>query len=385
MMFKARVERVRFWMFNQALPLWGDIGIDRIHGGYTEQLKPDATPDDPGYKRIRVIGRQIYVFAHAYCLGWKPGLALAEHGYNFLVKHAWLGDDAGWARRLATNGQVIDSTPDLYDNAFALFALAWFHKASGRQEAISWALKTVSFIETRLRHPSGIGFLHEKPAVGPRQQNPHMHLLEALLACFETCPHPEFETLAREVVTLFETKLFDQDASCLPEYFDESLVALSNETGRITEPGHQLEWAWILANANRLLGIDTFKTARALITSAEADGVDPETFATYNQVRSDGAPLDKGSRTWPNTERIKAHIAAFEMFGTDPREAIAQSVDVLFSNYLNVPIKGTWIDTFSHDWVPKQGPIPASTLYHVFLAFAEILRVADRLEEGFRK
>ncbi|GIU66824.1 AGE family epimerase/isomerase [Candidatus Phycosocius spiralis] len=381
-MFEKHVTQVRNWMFDQALPLWGDVGIDRVHGGYTERLKADGTPDDPGFKRIRVIGRQIYVFSHAFCLGWKPGLALAEHGFHFLVKHAWLGEVGGWARRVTTDGQLMDPTPDLYDNAFALFALAWFHRASGRQDVLSWALKTVEFIEAHMRHPNGIGFMHEKPAVGPRQQNPHMHLLEAALAWLDTQPHPRFETLARKVVTLFETKLFDQANGRLPEYFDEDMVPLNNSSGRITEPGHQLEWAWILGNANRLLAIDTRATTRALIMSAEANGVDPISFATYNQVRNDGLVLDKGSRTWPNTERIKAHIAAYEIFGTDPRGAIGQSLDLLFSNHLNTHLQGTWVDAYDSDWNPCQGPIPTSTLYHVFLAFAEILRVSQLLESN---
>jgi mannose/cellobiose epimerase-like protein (N-acyl-D-glucosamine 2-epimerase family) len=382
-MFKDNVQLVRAWMFEQALPLWGDIGIDRVHGGYCEQFKTDATPDDPGYKRIRVIARQIYVFSHAYCLGWQPGLALAEHGYRFLTEKAWLGDDSGWARRLDTQGNVIDPTADLYDNAFALFALAWFHRASGNADAIAWALRTVDYITTHLRHENGIGFLHEKPPIGPRQQNPHMHLLEAALACLETAPQPKFEALALEVVSLFQTKLFSQHSARLPEYFDEEMVALDNEQGRITEPGHQFEWAWILANTHKLLGLDTKDTARALIRTAEQDGVDPVTFVTYNQVRDDGVALDKGSRTWPNTERIKAHIAAYELFGDDPRQAISDSIDILFARYLKMPVKGTWIDAFDGNGAPKYTAIPASTLYHVFLAFAEVLRVADQIEKDF--
>lgn len=379
-MFKEDVKSVRDWMFEQAFPLWGDIGIDYVHGGYIEQLTLDGTPEDTGYKRVRVIGRQIYVFSHAYCLGWQPGLALAEHGYRFLTENAWMGDSAGWARRLDTSGQVIDPTPDLYDNAFVLFAFAWFHKASGIQEAINWAHRTVDYINGNLRHGNGIGFLHEKPAIGPRQQNPHMHLLEAALACVETAPHPKFEALALEVVALFKEKLFSHETSRLPEYFDESMVVLKNEQGRITEPGHQFEWAWILANTHKLLGIDTKEIARVLIRSAENEGVDKLSSITYNQVRDDGLPLDKGSRTWPNTERIKAHIAAFELFGDDPRTAISSSINVLLERYLNVPINGTWIDTFDEAGQPNHRAIPASTLYHVVLAFAEVMRVADRIE-----
>jgi mannose/cellobiose epimerase-like protein (N-acyl-D-glucosamine 2-epimerase family) len=380
-MFANDVARIRSWMFETALPLWASKGIDHINGGYCESLNAHGNSVDPGYKRLRVIGRQIYVFSHAYKLGWEPGLALAQQGFEFMVKGAWLGPTQGWARRLSPTGQVIDATPDLYDNAFVLFALGWYYRASGDPSALKWAKETCTFLTTHMRHSSGIGFLHEKPAHGPRQQNPHMHLLEAALACYEAWGDPQFEALAREVVTLFQSHLFNGQTRRLPEFFDEKMVPTEDALGRITEPGHQLEWAWILANAKRLLDLDIDKTAKALIESAEHDGVHPISRATYNQVRDDGILLDDGWRTWPNTERIKAHIAAYELFGNDPRQAISESIKVLFDHFLAVPVPGSWIDTFTKDWTPTSYAAPASTLYHVFLAFAEVLRVCDRLEK----
>jgi mannose/cellobiose epimerase-like protein (N-acyl-D-glucosamine 2-epimerase family) len=379
-MLNDTIERVRAWVFDTALPFWAERGIDRNDGGYVEYLDMQGNPVDPGYKRIRVIGRQLYVFSHAAIMGWEPGLELARHGFTFLTQNAWLKDGTGWARRVSKSGQIIDATPDLYDDAFALFSLGWYYRASGDPAALDWAFKTVEAIQATLRHESGIGFLHEKPASGPRQQNPHMHLLEAALACQEAFPDHRFEALGKEITALFDTHLFDHNKARLPEYFDEQMRPLQSDIGRITEPGHQLEWAWILANANRLLGVDTQHLVSALIGSAEKDGVDSVSYVTYNQVRDDGLALDKGSRTWPNTERIKGHIAAFEMFGTDPGPAIIQSTNVLFQHCLDRPIAGTWIDAFTQDGTPTWDKIPTSSLYHVFLAFAEILRVSDKLE-----
>ncbi|MEX0644822.1 MAG: hypothetical protein WD076_05900, partial [Parvularculaceae bacterium] len=37
--------------------------------------------------------------------------------------------------------------------------------------------------------------------------------------------------------------------------------------------------------------------------------------------------------------------------------------------------EGTWIDAFDEGGRPLSTTIPASTLYHVFLAFAEVMRV----------
>jgi mannose/cellobiose epimerase-like protein (N-acyl-D-glucosamine 2-epimerase family) len=40
---------------------------------------------------------------------------------------------------------------------------------------------------------------------------------------------------------------------------------------------------------------------------------------------------------------------------------------------------GAWIDAFDADARPTVSTVPASTLYHVFLAFAEVLRLAPKL------
>ncbi len=369
---------VRAWMFDHALPFWGTTGVDRRRGGFFEELDLHGRPTAVAYKRTRAMCRQIYVFSHAALLGWGDGNALAAMGYEYLVSRAWMGPDKGWARRLTADGAVLDPTPDLYDLAFVLFALSWHYKASGDGEVLRRAHATLDFIERRMTHSGGQGFVHEWPASGPRVQNPHMHLLEASLVAFDATGDGRFRDCARSLVELFHTSFFD--GRTLAEYFTEDWCRLPNEQGRLVEPGHQFEWAWILANYQRLTGVDLSREASALVLFAERYGVDPATHVTFNQVRDDGTPVDRGSRSWPNTERIKGHLALFELDGrTDAVPAVAGSARLLLDRYLAVSPRGSWIDHFDADRHPISTTAPTSTLYHVFLAFAEILRLEPRL------
>ena len=138
-----------------------------------------------------------------------------------------------------------------------------------------------------------------------------------------------------------------------------------------------MEWAWILNSARKLLAIDTAAEIRGLIRFAETHGVDPVSSATYNSVRDDGAPLDRGSRTWPNNERIKAAIALWELDGVDPWPVIGSSCQLLMQRYLTHDPAGMWIDAFDADGRADAHTVPASTLYHIFLAFAEVLRISE--------
>ena len=364
-------------MFDAALPWWAANGLDRVNGGYVEQMTMGGADAAVPFKRTRVTARQIYVFSHAHTLGWQgSGIELARHGVNFLTSKTWLGPDKGFARRLTRTGAPLDLTPDLYDYAFVLFALAWFLRAGGDGFARDWLHRTLDYVETHLRHPKA-GFWHELPATGPRQQNPHMHLTEAMLAAYEATGEKRFADIAKEVVTLFQTRFFDLKSQTLAEYFTDDLQRAPGDQGRITEPGHQFEWAWILNSCRKAFGIDLAKEIRAAVAFAEKHGVDPASCVTFNQVRDDGASLDRGSRTWPNTERIKAAIALYELDGLDPSAAIRSSAGVLLDRYLAHTPHGTWIDAFDADGKPAVNTIPTSTLYHVFLAFAEVLRESD--------
>jgi mannose/cellobiose epimerase-like protein (N-acyl-D-glucosamine 2-epimerase family) len=372
---------VKAWMFDTALPWWTRHGVDHDNGGFVESFTLEGTDSGADFKRTRVTARQVYVFSHAALLGWPDGLTLARHGVEHLTRRAWRGD-LGLVRRTTRAGDVLDATPDLYDYAFALFAFGWYLRASGDGVALEWAHRMLDQIEARLRPSSGEGFMNEAPAAGWRQQNPHMHLLEAALAVYEPSGDARFAELARKIVTLFQTRFYDPRSKTLAEYFDDAWRRAPGEAGRLIEPGHQFEWAWILQNARRLLGLDLAPEIRGLVEFAEAYGVDPASAATFNSVRDDGLPLDKGSRTWPNTERIKAAVALFELDGRDPAPVFASSAGLLLQRYLRTATPGLWIDAFDGAGQPVSSTAPASTLYHVFLAFAEMLRIESPLHRA---
>lgn len=372
----ADAVRIRRWMFEEALPFWAERGIDHSRGGYVEKLT--LTGDDAGapFKRTRVTARQVYVFSHAFELGWNRGRALATPGIDFLIERTWQGAHGGFARRLTRKGDVLDPTPDLYDHAFALFAFAWHYRVSSDQRSYDWMHRTLDFVETRMRNAGGLGFQHELPSIGWRLQNPHMHLTEACIAAFEATGEVRFRDLACELALLFETRFFDLGSGTLAEYFDDDWKRAPGDQGRLTEPGHQMEWAWILNACRKHFGLNVGDTIRACIGFAEKHGVDPQTRATFNAIRDDGTPIDRGSRTWPNTERLKAAVALYELDGVDPSQIVNETNKLIFDRYLSAPMPGAWLDAFDKSGKSTVEDIPASTLYHVFLAFAEVLRIS---------
>ena len=369
-------DAVRSWLFRDALPFWAANGVDRVHGGFLEEVGLNGAPTACGYKRVRVLCRQTYAFAHAAHMGWAEGEALSRLGVDYLKAHARL-PDGGWAKTLSVDGKIIDATPDLYDLSFVMFAMAWRYRISSDADALALTHATFDYIQTHMRGPIA-GFWSKLPAGAPRLQNPHMHLTEACLAAFEATGEQRFLDQAAELIDLLRTRLFD--GHTLGERFDEDWKRLSCDEGRAVEPGHHFEWAWILAQYQRLTGVDRSAEAQALAEFAEQYGVDSISHAVFDLVRDDGAPLRKSSRAWTNTERIKAWLAIYELTGRDPGAEVSSALWLLFDRYFAVPKAGAWIDQFDGDGQPMVEAVPASIVYHLMLAFSEVLRLEPRLK-----
>ncbi|MBY0227253.1 MAG: AGE family epimerase/isomerase [Hyphomicrobium sp.] len=377
----AIISKASKWLFERALPFWSDSGVDYKYGGFAEELRLDGTNPHVNFKRTRVQARQVYVYSHAAILGVPGAASVAEYGYRFITSKAWAGEDAGWLRQVTIDGRPLDNTPDLYDISFVLFSLGWYFRATGDRSAVKLAKQTLKFVSTHMRHPTGRGFLATRPADGPRLQNPHMHLFEAALSAYEAISDQQFLELADEVFALFENHFFDEATGTIPELFDERLVRKEDNTGFIVEPGHSFEWAWLLSWYQRLTGRDTRCHVRALVHFAEKYGVDHESGGVFDLLRSDGRVVDRSERVWPIAERLQAAVATFELFNKDPTPVFAQSCNRLLTKHLAYEPIGAWMDHFDESGKPKVGKIPASTLYHIMIAFSEMLRVKENAFE----
>lgn len=365
---QAVYDRFRLWMRDAALPLWASVGCDPAGLGFVEQLTLSGTRDDVAYKRVRVQARQIYVFSHAHLLGWRGGLAAATRGHEFLTAHGARGD-GGWVRRLGAGGGVVDATADLYDIAFVLFSLAWFGRASGHDAPIVQAHLTLDWLEAKMASRYG-GFLDTLPIEAEtRKQNPHMHLLEAALALYETSGEERFLGFARRLVGLFRDRFFAADSGALGEFFEEDWSVAPGAAGDHLEPGHHYEWAWLLGRHSAATGEDFSDQARALYAFANTHGIDHNSDLIVDIVDRRGRVQDASMRLWPQTEAIKAHVAMGD-------RAVAPLVEALFTRFLDPAPSGAWHDHFSADGRLKSKVVPASSFYHLFMAFGELARVA---------
>ena len=365
------LARVKGWLFNEALPFWSENGLDRSHGGFHERLTLDGRPKlDDDYRRLRVQARQIYCFAHAHLLGWDgPALDTMWAGYEFLTAKGWRGD-GGWLHLFTPDGGVKDGQLDAYDQAFVMLAMAWMHKATGDKAPLDWVARTLDVMDSKLGDPILGGYFDADPNPTMRRANPHMHMLEAMMALYEATGDKTYIDRAGAMIYLFERHFFDPATDTLTEFFAPDWSIAASEEGRWTDPGHHYEWAWLLWRYQVHTGHDLRSHIHRLIRFADRFGREPNSGFAMDMVWKDGTPLQTTRRCWPQTEMLKARIAAPDLVEAG---AIDDLTNALLDEYLSGVPAGTWMDQFDAEGRPVAETIPASTFYHLLFALAQLI------------
>jgi len=358
-------------MLDAMFPLWAHHGV-APSGLFADRLTLQHRFLPTQKTRARVQARQTYVFASALEMGWSSDRAgaLISNGLSALERARCARGAVGHLVSMET-GELVTGGGDLYDTAFALFALA--HASTYRADALETAADILKALDTHFRDTENGGYAETLPRPHDRDQNPHMHMLEACHALFKATGDQAHLARGEEIVRLFETRMTDHPTGTLCERFAMDWSPLEAESDDIIEPGHQLEWVWLLGCHARLTGQAVSTSLRPLYETACAtlDGKG----RVLQRVRRDGTPIDASRRTWQQTDALKAHLTLFEMTAEALyAERAMTSFHILMDEFLTP--EGGWMDQFDAHGAPVADSMTAATGYHVVLAFRELMRVS---------
>lgn len=363
----------RTWLLDVAAPLWAERGRTPT-GLFAERMTLAGEPDD-SYFRIFVQARHIFSFVAIGRMGWNgPWRDLVAETMGQILQSA-KRDDGFFVHRLDRDARHLDARADLYDQAFVLLALATAGGALARKDWFDEAEQLLDRIEGQWGHAEG-GFT-EGEVVDPhvRRQNPHMHLFEAFLALHEASGRARFRNAAARIADLARSRFIDPRSGALLEYFTPSLSPASGIEGRIAEPGHCFEWAWLFERLAAQGHAGAEQASDDLVGFARRHGLSSRHGVAINEVLTDGSMHEGNARLWPQTERLKAAVARLRRLG-DPAEAHeAAAAAAGLRRYLDVAVPGLWRDKLRPDgsWIEELAP--GSSLYHISCAYLELASV----------
>lgn len=263
--------------------------------------------------------RLVFVMLKGYeGTGDKRYMEAATRGAEFLLNRFYDPQYGGFFSGVTADGKVTNPRKNTYGHAFALFALSHVARVTKDGKYRAAALTAWHDINSHLRDADG-GFRPEAPRdFGPtsslRNQNPVMHMYEALLALIDATGDSKAVAGAQSVGNFVIYKLLQGQAdggAYIPEWYDENWKPLpTKEKGGYIDIGHQFEWSHLLASSEQR-GLPTFygDVAERLLKYGLKIGYDDIEGGVLNRVYPDGS-IDRDKYWWQQAEGLRALMVA---------------------------------------------------------------------------
>jgi mannobiose 2-epimerase len=313
------------------LPFWMDH-VTNNQGGFFGALSNDLVLDRGAERGALLTSRILWTYAAAYAKYRDPAyLGMADHAYEDLTRHFHDSEYGGYWWSVAADGRVLRDRKQVYGQAFAIYALAEFHAATGRREPLDQAIAVYRLLESHARDRRHGGYLEafgrawdpiadrRLSAIDqnePKSQNTHLHIMEAYTNLLRSWPDPELRGTLSELVDVMLRRIVNPATGHLGLFFLEDWTPRSDRVSY----GHDIEAAWLLARAADALG-DSVLAARVrplAVKIAEvtlSEGVDAD-----GGVFNEGGPgglTNTNKEWWPQAEAVVGFINAYQVSGQD--------------------------------------------------------------------
>ena len=379
------------WLRDHAWPFWKTRGWDQDLGGWFESLDSQGEPNRQVNRRTRVQARQVVALCQAADLGWDPqqNIDLARKTCQWWWQHGWAVDGKpGFCHQLDANAQPLDPKRDAYDTAFAVLAIAWIYRVTGDDDYLSKLNQVVEALTQLLGHPQGgfyeFGVWQDERFVchtDTRRQNPHMHMFEAMVAARQALlAHGQnsdlVDSIGLECHQLFTAHFLNQANAEVVEHFDANWQPLKDPIGRRVEPGHGMEWVWLLHHANQsapgLYPALPTDQMQGLFDTALRQGFDRPTGVLADWFDPAQGTSSDTARSWPTMEYVRAAIALGQPEHIERSCAALMEHFNLLSNDASGtpnPLYGGWRDAMEladpNAASARDSSMQTSIMYHV--------------------
>lgn len=302
---KSNLQASAHAMLEQTiLPFWSTRMVDHEHGGFYGRIDGYDTLHPDAEKGAVLNARILWTFSAATRLFHKmPYRILATRAKDYLITRFIDREYGGVFWALNADGTPMDTKKQTYAIAFAIYGLTEFYRATNDPEALRVAISLFEDIEshalylspsmneseragyvealTREWQPIADMRLSEKDENSSFSMNTHLHVLEAYTNLYRVWQDKRVEQSLRRLIHIFSSHIFDPDSGHLRLFFDEQwqpLPPIATHRTPHFSPGHDIEAAWLLREAQAVLGEneEVNKLSRRLAVAAR-DGIMKET------------------------------------------------------------------------------------------------------------
>lgn len=338
----------------EVLDKWYPQSMDTLDGGFLSNFSFDFKPSEKQEKMIVTQSRHVWTNSKAsekypevdyYVKG-------AAHGFEFLKDKMWDSENGGFYWLVDKQGnQIGDPMKTAYGNAFGIYALAAYYKASQDSSALNLAKEAFYWLEEHAHDSINGGYYQHlnqdgSPIIrttsvtstsdlGYKDQNSSIHLLEAFTELYQVWPDPLVKKRLEEMLLLIRDQIVtDKGYLTLfltskwePVTFVDSTdsVILDYHLLDHVSFGHDVETGFLMIEASETLGWEhddtTHRIAKKMIDHALENGWDNEVGGFYDE----GYYFKNGFRVthdtknwWAQAEGMNALLLMAELYPEDP-------------------------------------------------------------------
>ncbi len=311
--FSAEARKV---LQENILPFW--LKLRDPNGGFYGRVDGNGVLDPTAPRGIILNARILWAFSAAYRALCNPEyLSAATHAWKWFKEAAIDHVYGGVFWSVTAQGEPLDVKKQLYSQAFAIYGLSEYVRATGDSEALLDAVKIFRLIESHYRDAVHGGYtealsreflpledmsLSAHDINADKTMNSHLHLLEAYANLYKVWPD---ESLKEAVHSLLQ---LHKDVICGPSghlhlYFKNDWSVLPGAVSY----GHDIETSWLILECAEAIGeTESCSATAARLAAAGNEGLLEDGSMMY-ELLPDGQK-DTSRQWWVQAEALVGNL-----------------------------------------------------------------------------
>jgi mannobiose 2-epimerase len=310
-------------LINHILPFWMNL-IDKENGGFYGEVRYDLTINKEGNKGGIATARILWTFSSAYNVTKdKVYLEYAKQSYDFLINKVYDSEYKGLYWMLDYKGNVCDSRKHIYTQAFGIYALSEYYKATGEKRSLEIARELYELIETKgynevieaykeefdnKWNETDNEMLSENGVIATITTNTHLHVMEAYTNLYRVWDDSELRNKLTKLIYTFYEKIYDKKTKYQKIFFDGNWNSIID----LKSFGHDIEASWLIDEAVKVLNLKDNNISNMIVDIAYniAENAVMEDGSVINE--QEGSKIDFTRVWWVQCEAIVGFFNAYE-------------------------------------------------------------------------
>lgn len=361
---KNEVQEV---LTNNILPYWINRMIDN-RGGFYGRINGHDEIIPESDKGAILNARILWTFSAAYRLfRRKDYLQVATRAKRVIVNDFFDKEYGGIYWKLNCNATPIDTKKQFYALGFAIYGLSEYHRATGDEEALEYAIRLFNDIEAHSFDDKKNGYceastrnwqeladmrLSEKDDNERKTMNTHLHILEPYTNLYRVWKDDRLKEQIYNLIQLFIQKIKHPSTHHLQLFFDDDW----NSKHNIISYGHDIEASWLIHEAalelnDAQLLVKVEKVIKD-IAQAATEGLTENGGMIYEKDM-DRTHTDTDYHWWVQAETVVGYINLYQHFGDKENLHRAIRCWDFIKNHLIDHTNGEWFWSVHADGTPN--------------------------------